>query len=98
MSNQVSLTRTKFVNLVDNTETFGYRIYDDYDCSYNNFYCQDDLHIKDDLLFLETILDSLDKTAAAIIDFVIEMGSGITIDGNYYEFNSLKEILLPESE
>ena len=85
----VSLQLTKFVNMPQGSETFGYRIYDDYGQSYDNTH---ECLIEDDLELLGNVMDSGDETATAILDFLLENAKGITINDNWYEWDEIRHL------
>lgn len=89
MGNQVSIVRTKFIDVRDGDVTFGYRIMDDYGYSYNDLMREQDLHPEDDMKFLEEVFAIAGPAEEKLLDFVIEMCAGVTIDGLYYPFEEI---------
>ena len=93
MSNIVTITRTKFTNIVTGESTLGYRIYDNYAQDYNN--CMDS--IPDDDLDLLTVVKAVDSEVVnSMLEFVVENEGTIMIDKEFYEFDQIKHILAPE--
>ena len=92
MSNCAGIKGTIFTDIHTGDLSYGYRIYDDYGQSYNNRLNED--QIKNDMVLLEQVCHNLEDTVAAgIIDCMIEDNYGITINGNYYDYEEIKDQL-----
>lgn len=92
MSNTVRIITTKFVNTKDGTESFGFRIFDDYENLYSNLY---DERIKD-FSPLELLKEASDLCAdkdSEMLVSVAENESGVEIDGEYFEWDEIKSVL-----
>ena len=89
--NRITLESTTFVSSKDGHETYGFRLYDDYDSTYDN---NSEQPIVDDLELLEYMYNMTydDDCVVAIIDFMIEHGFGIEINGSWYDYNDIKHI------
>ena len=89
MSNQVTLQGTEFHNHPNPGKTFGWRLYDDHDCLYNNCMataCDDDLEL------LQHAMEFGDLRAAEMLDFVMEHEKDITINGEVYTWEQIKHL------
>ena len=85
MSNQINLIRTQFT---DHTGTsYGYRAYDGYEQCYSNVF-ESPASEDDKEFFLEVINDGGAKN---LMDFSTENAVGISIDGEFYEYETIKE-------
>jgi hypothetical protein len=95
MSNRLYLIRTKFTDLVDNNETFGWRIFDSYEHLYSNHLDNaDQLFPGKDLELLKVVIAALSEypnfDPTGMVDFI--KLSGIDIDGTWYDANQLKKL------
>jgi len=102
MSNQVCIERTEFRSWPKgNLETtYGYRVYDNYDKSYNNMFAAPDAGDSnqvpsEDLDLLKAVAkDSInDEAIGALLSHVAENQIGITIDGVFYDWDEIKDIV-----
>jgi hypothetical protein len=94
MSNRVVIQPTVFVNKPQNDETYGVRVYDDYDQSYVNTW---ESIPEDDVEVLRKLVEeNLDETIGAMLDFVIGNETGIYIGENWYIWDDIKQIMSPE--
>ena len=98
MSNIVCIQRTKFINL-DNkgnstSESYGFRMYDNYEFSYNNDFTLSEI-LLDDLALFKFIRENCieDQRIADILYFLYENEIGLFIDDSFYEFSEIKNIL-----
>ena len=92
MSNQIELKRTKFTNLADGYESFGYRIYDSYGSDYNNMLIESEIP-KDDLDLIRLAKDEYSTdVVASMFDHIEEMESEIFVDGEMYEWKDIKHL------
>ncbi len=82
---RVSLVATKFVNVKSGEESFGYRLYDDYDSVYNNMW---NFIPDNDLDFLELALED----GHGMFDFLQENELGIDINGTWYDWNEIEHL------
>jgi len=89
MSNQVTIEPTKFENVRSGSVTKGYRMYDDYGATYCN---QWDSIPDDDLAVLAKVLEDVDNTGEGMLESVEEHESGISIGGEYYEWDQIKHL------
>lgn len=82
MSNFANIQRTIFVDLPNKTETYGYRIYDDYGIEFDNTMTKEDLELPP-RKFVDKIEKTFCEIGGNVFDAAIERG-GIHIDGVYY--------------
>ena len=87
MSNRVTIEPTEFKNVRSGEKTYGVRVYDDYDQSYDNTW--DKIPVKD-LDVLEKVMVSDDKIISAMMDFIGENEKGVCIGDNYYDWEDIK--------
>ena len=104
MSNRVHVQRTRFTNLVlqklpsgelcleDDRESFGFRIYDDFDQAYCNTLNAKDL-VCSDATFLKLIEESADDNMRDMISFALD--HGIYIDDEWYDAEWVNKVLHP---
>ncbi len=85
--NRVCLQATKFVNHPQKTETFGYRIYDEYAQVYDNTL---ESLPDDDLDLLREAMKSDNVQVTDMIDFAITRG--IEINGEWYEWEKISHL------
>lgn len=90
MSNRITVEPTKFVDVRSGQETFGYRIFDDYGCCYDNTL---ESIPDDDLELLKIVCENETDGVLAMIDFVTENENGIEIGGVFYDHEEIKHIL-----
>ena len=98
MSNEVTIQATQFVNMrgAEKTgSTFGFRIYDDYDSVYSNLMMEGEfLDISsEDLAFLKYVVDNASDKIEYMLDSVVENEKGMEINGTWYDWNEIKDIL-----
>jgi hypothetical protein len=93
MSFIVAMTTTTFVNK-DGEKSFGYRIYDDHDNSYNNMLTEEQCQL-DDMDFLNFIVYNghFDDRASDMLGFVKMNEMCMIINGEVYEWDEIKETL-----
>lgn len=87
MANRLCVTRTKFIDTVDGSETLGYRVYDDYFAAYCNIL---DVIPEDDGELIKTVMEYADENTQEAIRDCIEVGNGVDIDNEYYSASWLK--------
>jgi len=95
MSNVINLVPTAFTNLRSGNQTFGYRIYDDHHCLYDNLW---DKVPEDDMEFLADVVADVRDNAAPegvkeMFEFCIQHEQGLEIDGQSYSFDDIKDII-----
>lgn len=92
--NRVSITRTKFTNLANGKETFGYRMYDDHGCSYANTFTDENgasTLPEDDLdLLAEIVGCPINDETSAMLAAVEE--NGVEIDGEWYDWLQIQDL------
>ena len=91
MSNRVSLDATKFVNK-NGDESYGYRMYDDYDQTYYNC-AESNIMEMDDLELLEYAGKRADERAGEMISFCMEEEKGMYINDTWYDHDEIKDKL-----
>ena len=95
MSNQIYLVKTTFTDHSGSCN--GFRMYDNYDKTYNNMADMLDIVLPDgNLEFLGCILENFmsdDMAIQTMIDFIKEEAKGIEINGTYYDYEEIKELL-----
>lgn len=85
----INLVATTFkANAASIPDTYGYRIYDDYAKAYDN---NSESPIEDDLDLLEYALQSSDDEVKTMLDFVKEHQNGMNINGEWYDWDQIKE-------
>jgi hypothetical protein len=90
MSNRVTITSTKFVNIKEGSDTLGFRMYDDEGQQYDNTW---ESIPDNDLDVLAKVKDESDnKEVVAMLDFIQEVESGISIDGTWYDWDEIKHL------
>ena len=91
MSNRVSIEATKFVNK-DGSETYGFRMYDDYAQMYYN--CSESNVMElEDFDLLGHVLERSDDVTGEMFTFCMEENKGIYINDTWYDYDELKDIL-----
>jgi len=88
--NSVTIEPTKFVDVRTGGETFGYRIFDNYDCYYNNTL---ESIPDDNLELLKIVCENETDGILSMIDFITENEKGVEIGGVWYDFDEIKHIL-----
>jgi hypothetical protein len=95
MSNTLTLIPTKFQDIRSGDVTYGYRIFDSYDDSYSNTW---ESIPDDDMEFLKMVLDETVENYSQVVlemfNFLQENEKGLDIDGTFYDFEDIKEILV----
>jgi hypothetical protein len=90
MSNRADLVATQFVTK-NGESSYGYRLYDDYATIYSNYDAASIMDISDfDLL--AKVKDEVSYEGKGILDYIREEKVGITINGNYYDWDEIKHI------
>ena len=93
MSNSINLVATTFVAHAQETkDTHGFRYYDDYCKGYCN---QAEAPIEDDLELLAYAIEvGPDYDAlSALLDHVASGEHGVTINGQYYDWDEIKHLV-----
>jgi hypothetical protein len=102
MSNFVAIVATKFTNLDEegnpDSESYGYRIFDDYANEYGNIFPEEDVRatLADPAALLRMVQENGNDTATAIIDHAMETGLSIEINGEEYDADTWMGWLNPE--
>ena len=91
MGNRVTIEATKFVT--KDGETYGFRMYDDYDQTYYNNHEIDTLTLGD-MDLLDIALDNTDERMGEMFSFVKEEEKGIYINDTWYDFDEIKDKLI----
>jgi len=89
MSNRISIDPTEFKNVKTGDITFGVRVYDSYSNTYDNTW---DSIPTDDKDIIKKVLECDNQLIKDIIDFGKQEQNGIDIDGNYYDWDEIKEL------
>jgi hypothetical protein len=90
MSNRVTITSTKFVNVKeDNSETLGFRMYDDEGQMYDNTW---DAIPDEDLDVLAKVIKESSGPVSDMLDFIQLNQKGIYIDGSWYDWDDIKHL------
>ena len=95
MSNRAYIIRTKFIDTADKNESYGVRVFDDYDQSYINR--RDELPDSDMELLREVIAD-MDEPIMSIINSLLTNEKGLYIDDRWYDYEEIKDILTGDNE
>ena len=90
MSNRVCIQPTVFKNYPDGEESYGVRVFDDYEQAYDNYW---DKIPDDDMEVLKLVVKSDDEKISAMLDFVKEGEYGIYIGNNWYDWDDIKNYL-----
>jgi len=91
MSNCATITGTMFTDIHNGNVSYGFRISDDYGTAFG--YTPEDSVRKDMQLLEQVLLFMDDSVIAGIIDCVIEDEFGMTINGNFYEYAEIKDVI-----
>lgn len=99
MSDQTCVVRTKFEDMRTGSATFGWRLYDNYSNTYNNFFTEADIP-EDDLELLAMVVNDAmsNENVRQFFNWLIENEEGISIDNEDYSFEQIKETLEPLME
>lgn len=90
MSNRVTIEPTEFTNIRSGEKTYGVRVYDDYDQSYDNTWDIIPVH---DMDILRKVIRIHDNKIDSMLDFVEDNHNGIYIGGSWYEWDDIKDVL-----
>lgn len=90
--NRVTLQATKFTNIPQKTEMFGFRMYDSYGQTYDNSSAETEAEIVDDFELLQLACKSTDKAVLEMLSYLESMKQGIAINGEYYEWADIKHL------
>ena len=94
MSNHVVIQPTKFINMLQNgeedTKTYGVRVYDSYNKSYENDW---PIIPEDPLEILGLVCDSDDDAILDMISWITTQEQGIEIAGEFFEWEQIKETI-----
>jgi len=98
MSNSAYIVRTKFTDM-KGQETFGYRIFDDYESDYYNGLDKEDI-ASEGLDFLELIIGqgSFGGIFPSITGHLYEMQRGIYIDDDWFDYETIAPIFIKADE
>lgn len=88
--NRVTVEPTKFVDVRDGVETFGYRIYDNYGSSYDNTLQSIP---DDDLELLKIVIENDNDIIQDTLNYLMEAKNGLEIGGTWYDHDEIKEII-----
>jgi hypothetical protein len=92
MSDATSIVRTKFINMADEKESYGYRMYNGNLNTYCNCLEKSDLP-EDDLELLAKVKnDPIDDTCESMLEVVESMEEAIWIGNNMYSWDEVKHI------
>lgn len=91
MSSKVTLVSTKFESVTGTT--FGFRLYDDYGQTYCNNMDAAEWSVMDDMKLLNFALENITDESDKILDNLKDMSEGITINGNYYDYEEIEQYL-----
>lgn len=92
MSNRICIQATKFTDISgreDRDESWGFRIYDDYDSEYYNVLTEQQARTVDPLAFLDIIIETLGNDQNHL-QYVAETECGIDINDRWYEWEEIK--------
>jgi hypothetical protein len=96
MSNKAFLVKTKFEDVESKESSYGIRLFD----SYEQFYAvNNDLSNLKGLDLLKKVVESINSTdsflngATDLLSNLVEMQRGIEIDGEWFDFEEIEEIL-----
>jgi len=92
MCNRVTIEATKFVNK-DGSETYGFRMYDDYAQLYNNCAESNIMELEDKDL-LKYVLDRSDEVSGEMFSYCMSENKGIYINDEWYDYDELKDIFV----
>jgi hypothetical protein len=95
MSNTVGIQPTIFEDLPNGEKSYGFRIYDDYDCDYNNLWNWEDLGLAP-LELLKKVRREASERTQALLDFVVQDQRGIYLAGIWYTWEEISETLEEE--
>lgn len=89
MSNRIKICPTEFTDIRTGVKSYGIRMFDDYDESYDDSW--DTIPVKD-LDIIKRVIEVGDKTITAMIDYVIEHQQGICVGENWYDWDEIKHL------
>jgi hypothetical protein len=96
MSNTATIIKTKFTNLdepeSENSTSYGWRIFDNYGKGYANIFTLEELP-EDDLEFLKFVVKNTDDDDGGVLAGVIESETGIEVNGTWFDWDQIKEIV-----
>jgi hypothetical protein len=86
----LTIEPTIFKNVRAKTETYGFRIYDEY----GKFYCNtwEDIP-KNDMDVLEKVAETDDPDIKAMLTHIEENQEGVDIGGNWYDWSEIQGII-----
>jgi len=87
--NKITIQPTVFVNHPSGEQTYGYRIFDDYDQDYDNTW---ESIPDDDLEILGIVMDTGGKTAMETIDYILSNQCGLFIGNEWYDWEQIKHL------
>jgi hypothetical protein len=94
MGNQVNFVRTTFID--HNGTSYGFRVYDDYDCTYHNAFPAE--LPEDPQELLTVIIEHADLIVQGIVDSLFENMKGASIDGQWFDWEVLEPMLRKAQE
>ena len=91
--NRVYIEPTKFTNLRDGKEYFGWRAYDDYAQAYDNTWEKNAIS-DDGVAFLKRVLEmNDDETLWSMLDFCAENEHGVYVSDTLVDWQELSSLL-----
>lgn len=90
MSNRAAIVTTKFINVKEGNNSVGFRVYDDYMQTYDNTW--EDIP-DNDMDVLKRVMGSDDNKIVDLFDSMRENKKGIEIDGTWYDWEEIKDII-----
>lgn len=94
--NTVRIEPTKFVDVRDGIETFGYRIFDSYGSAYDNTLKSTNVlpsTQEDDLELLKIVVENDNDVIQDMLEHLVETENGLEIGVAYYSFEKIKHII-----
>lgn len=88
--NTVRIEPTKFTDVRDGTETYGYRIYDNYGSHYDNTL---ESIPDDDLELLKIVVENDSDIITDMLNHLNEKGNGLEIGNVWYDYSEIKHII-----
>lgn len=98
MSNRLTIEPTKFVNIRTGSETFGFRMYDDFAGVYANDW---DVLPEDNMQFLQEVIQRVpqyDEETQNMLGYVEEHEKGIYLADVWYDWDQIKHLFEEDEE
>jgi hypothetical protein len=89
--NRVEIIRTTFVDGRDGDKSYGYRIHDDHECTYNNMMDPKFFKLSPIDAFVQ-VIETASDTTQQMIDYIEFSQTGVSIDYEYLTWDEIKHL------